>query len=310
MLCLRAYRAIIQPIHILTHSTLRNPAILKVRQLPGKFFGRFAVWPRGPLGFGVFMRLIIEFQAVRYVLTLCPFIFIRLSWNALARPMAQAPILMIFMIWFVEMRILRVPKARRPKLIEHAQAERMLDLLRAQSRATLTKIAAAPGMKRGELHLVVEQSELWRFPPLTYVSVQSEDGPEVVQLTTAEQEILKKPLFQPPLTEKVLQRANQSQGVFLHEASIAMAMRGTSVRGRNPASNPGSGVPARSACAVPAIQRRAGRCGLSWGACITAWVSSGGGSAPMGHAALPHRQGGDQCVRCHARHCALRPSHG
>ena len=58
--------------HILTHTTLRNPAILKVRQLPRKFFGRVAVWPRGPLGVGTFLRLIIEFQAVRYVLTLSP----------------------------------------------------------------------------------------------------------------------------------------------------------------------------------------------------------------------------------------------
>lgn len=216
--------------HILTHTTLRNPAILKVRQLPRKFFGRVAVWPRGPLGFGVMLRLIIEFQAVRYILTLSPFIFIGLSWNALALPMAQAPILMIFMIWFVEMRILRVPKARRPKLVEGAQAERMMDLLRVQSRAALTQIAAARGMRRGELHLVVEQSELWRLPPLTYVSVQSENGPEVLRLSTSEQAILTQTLFQPPLTEKVLQRVNQSQGVFLRD--IAFDARGVSAHAR------------------------------------------------------------------------------
>lgn len=216
--------------HILTHSTLHNPAILKVRQLPRKFFGRVSVWPRGPLGFSVIMRLIIEFQAVRYILSLSPFVFIGLSWNALALPMAQAPILMIFMIWLVEMRVLRVPNARRPKLMEPAQAERMLDLLRVQSRAALTKIAAARGMKRGALHLVVEQSELWRLPPLTYVSLQSEDGPEVVCLSVAEQEIIKNALFQPPLTEKLLQRVNQSQGVFLHD--ITFDARGVSAHAR------------------------------------------------------------------------------
>ena len=216
--------------HILTHTTLPNPAILKVRQLPRKFFGRVAVWPRGPLGFGTLLRLIIEFQAVRYILTLSPFIFIGLSWNALALPMAQAPVLMIFMIWVVEMRVLRVPKTRRAKLIEAAQAERLLDLLRVQSRAALTQIAAAREMKRGELHLVVEQSELWRLPSLTYVSVQSDDGPEVVRLSEAEQEILHQTIFQSPLTEKALQRVNQSQGVFLRD--ITFDARGVSAHAR------------------------------------------------------------------------------
>jgi len=215
---------------ILTHSTLRNPAILKVRQLPRKFFGRVAVWPRRHEGFGGFMRLIIEFQAVRYILTLSPFIFIGLSWNALALPMAQAPILMIFMIWWVEMRLLRVPKSRRPRLMERAQADRGLDLLRVQSRAALTKIAAAREMRQGQLHLVVEQSELWRLPPLTYVTVQSEDGPEVLRLTQAEQEILRQTLFQPPLTEQALQRINQSQSVFLRD--ITFDARGVSAHAR------------------------------------------------------------------------------
>ena len=215
---------------ILTHRTLSNPSILKVRQLPRKFFGRVAVWPRGPLGFWRFMRLIIEFQAIRYILTLSPFIFIGLSWNALALPMAQAPILMIFMIWVVEMRILRVSKARRPRLMEGADAERALDLLRVQARAALTKIAAKREMKRGELHLVVEQSELWRIAPLTYVTVQSEDGPEVVRLDKAEIEILERTLFQPPLTEAVLQRVNQSQGVFLRD--ITFDIRGVSAHAR------------------------------------------------------------------------------
>lgn len=216
--------------HILTHTTLRNPAILKVRQLPRKFFGRVAVWPRGPLGFGTLLRLIIEFQAIRYILTLSPFIFIGLSWNALALPMAQAPVLMIFMIWVVEMHVLRVPKTRRAKLIEAAQAERLLDLLRVQSRAALTQIAAAREMKRGELHLVIEQSELWRLPPLTYVSVQSDDGPEVVRLSEAEQEILHQTIFQSPLTENALHRVNQSQGVFLRD--ITFDARGVSAHAR------------------------------------------------------------------------------
>lgn len=215
---------------IVTHSTLRNPAILKVRQLPRKFFGRVAVWPRGQIGFGRLMRLVIEFQAVRYVLSLSPLILIGLSWEATALPMAQAPILMVAMIWWVEMRFLRVPKSRRARLIEGAQAERGLDLLRVQGCNALSKIAAARGMKQGALHLVVEQSELWRLPPLTYVSVQSQDGPEVLRLSTAERAILTQTLFQEPLTEKLLHRINQSQGVFLRD--ITFDARGVSAHAR------------------------------------------------------------------------------
>lgn len=215
---------------IVTHTTLRNPAILKVRQLPRKFFGRVAVWPRGKIGFGRLMRLVIEFQAVRYVLSLSPLILIGLSWEAMALPMAQAPILMIAMIWWVEMRFLRVPKSRRARLIEGAQAERGLDLLRVQGRNALSKIAAARGMKHGALHVVVEQSDLWRLPPLTYVSVQSQDGPEVLQLSTAERKILTQTLFQDPLDEKLLQRINQSQGVFLRD--ITFDARGVSAHAR------------------------------------------------------------------------------
>lgn len=216
--------------YVLTHNTLRNPAILKVRQLPRKFFGRVAVWPRGPLGVLATLRLLIEFQAVRYILTLAPLIAIGMNWNALALPMAQAPILMIAMIWWVEMRLLRVPKSRRARLIEGAVAERGLDLLRVQSRAALTKIAAGREMKRGELHLVIEQSELWRLAPLTYITVQSEDGPEVLNLTKQEQAIVRETLFQPPLTERQLQRINQSQSVFLRD--ITFDARGISAHAR------------------------------------------------------------------------------
>lgn len=215
---------------ILTHATLRNPTILKVRQLPRKFFGRVAVWPRGPIGLGHTLRLLIEFQAVRYLLTLLPLILIGMNWNALALPMAQAPILMIAMIWWVEMRLLRVPKSRRARLIEGAEADRGLDLLRVQARTALTKIAAARDMKHGALHLVVEQSELWHLPPLTYVTVQSDDGPEVLRLNTQERDILRDTLFQHPLDEKKLQRINQSQGVFLRD--LTFDARGVSAHAR------------------------------------------------------------------------------
>ena len=215
---------------IVTHDTLRNPAILKVRQLPRRFFGRVTVWPREGLGPGGFLRIISEFQAMRYLLTLSPLLIVGLLWNVAALPLAQAPVLMIALIWWVEMRLLRVPPKRRAGLIPAAEADRGLDLLRVQARAALTRIAAGRGLRQGELHLVVEQSDLWHLPPLTYVSVQSEDGPEVLNLSAAERAIIADQLFQPPLTEKLLQRINQSRNVFLHD--ITLDARGISAHAR------------------------------------------------------------------------------
>ena len=42
---------------IVTHDTLRNPAVLSVRQLPRKFFGRVSVFPKGPIGIARWLRI-------------------------------------------------------------------------------------------------------------------------------------------------------------------------------------------------------------------------------------------------------------
>lgn len=215
---------------IVTHDTLRNPAILKVRQLPRKFFGRVTVWPKQRIGFLRFMRLIAEFQALRYALTLSPLIVIGALWNVAALPIAQAPILMIVLIWWVEMRVLRVPAKKRARLITEAEAARGLDLLKVQARDVLTRIAALRGMRAGQLHLVVEQSELWHLTPLTYVSVQSDEGPEVVRLSAEEREIIRERLFKAPLTEVLLQRINQAQNTFLRD--ITFDAKGVSAHAR------------------------------------------------------------------------------
>lgn len=215
---------------ILTHDTITNPAILKVRQLPRKFFGRVTVWPKNRVGLGGWLRIVIEFQWVRYSLSLLPLILIGLNWNTLALPLAQAPILMLVMLWFVEMRVLRVPAKKRSALIDGAEAERGLDLLRVQARAVLTQIAAGRGLRTGALHLVVEQSELGLFAPLTYVSVQSDEGPEVLRLTEAERAMVSQGLFQAPLTEGLLHRINQSQNVFLRD--ITLEAKGISAHAR------------------------------------------------------------------------------
>ncbi len=215
---------------VVTHDTISNPAILVVRQLPRKFFGRVTVWPRDRRAAGGILRLLVEFQAVRYVLSLSPLIVIGALWNVAALPIAQAPILMIAIIWWVEMRLLRVPDKRRAALIDAAEAARGLDLLKVQARDALTRIAARRGMKTGRLHLVVEQSELWHLRPLTYVTVQSEDGPEVLRLDAEERAILHDRLFQPPLTERLLQRINQSQNTFLRD--ITFDAKGVSAHAR------------------------------------------------------------------------------
>lgn len=215
---------------ILTYDTVRNPAILAVRQLPRKFFGRVTVWPKGKVGLRGIARIAVEFQWVRYTVSLLPLVMIGLVWNDLAMPLAQAPILMLVLIWWVEMRVLRVPKSKRGQIIDAADAERGLDLLRVQARAVLTQIAALRDLRSGQLHLVVEQSDLGLFAPLTYVTVQSEDGPAVLALTRQERDIIAQGLFQAPLDEGLLLRINQSQNTFLRD--ITLNARGVSAHAR------------------------------------------------------------------------------
>lgn len=205
---------------ILTHDTLRDPSILDVRQLPRRFFGRVVVVPKGGLSVGLLLRILVEFQLLRYALALLPLIVVGLLWRQTALPLAQAPVLMVILIWWVEMRLLRPGPKRRARIIDTAAAERALDLLVVQGRAALTRIAAGRGMRRGDLRLVVEQSELWGLPPLTYVTVQSEDGPCVLRLSAVERAVLRNTLFTGGLTEQLLARVNQWQNEFLREVTL------------------------------------------------------------------------------------------
>jgi hypothetical protein len=220
---------------ILTHDTVRNPDILEVRQLPRKFFGRVVVLPRGGVGPGLALRMVAEFQLLRYTLALAPFVLVGVLWRDTAMPLAQAPLFMLLLIWLVEDRILRPGPKRRARLIDAAEAERGLDLLRVQGRRALTRIAAGRGLRAGELRLVVEQSELSALPPLTYVTVQAEEGPrgrgpEVLALDPDERAILRAELFHPPLDERLLQRINGAENRFIRE--VRMDARGVSAHAR------------------------------------------------------------------------------
>jgi hypothetical protein len=105
-------------------------------------------------------------------------------------------------------------------LLEPGEAERGLDLLRDRATRILTKIAAGRGLVSGRLHLVVEQSDLARISPLTLVSVQSEDGPEVLRLTHEEEALIRDTLFQPPLTERALHRIALAEDEQLRDVAL------------------------------------------------------------------------------------------
>lgn len=205
---------------IVSPDTVTRPSMLEMRQLPRRFLGRGLLIPRrGGSGSHV-ARMIFEVEILRYLGALLPFALAALIWKDQALAIAQAPLLMVFVVYAVEMRFLRVPPARRAGLIDAAEAERGLDLLAVRARVILTRIAAGRGLTQGHLHLVIEQSELNRLPPLTYVSVQSEAGPEVIALSPEEEVLIRDTLFQPPLDERRLHLINVSQDAFLRDVGL------------------------------------------------------------------------------------------
>jgi hypothetical protein len=204
---------------IVTRDTILNPGALEMRSLPRKFLGRVTLWPAGG-GIGLWLRVVFEVEVWRYVLALSPFVIAALIWQDYALAIAQAPIPMLIVVYLVESRFLRVPRAKRADLVDKASAERGLDLLRARAQSILTKIAAGRGLTDGRLHLVVEQSDIARIPPLTYVSVQSEDGPQILRLTVEERSLIAGTLFQPPLTERDLLRINIAQDQPLRDIEL------------------------------------------------------------------------------------------
>lgn len=213
---------------VVTRETLLNPSILEVRQLPRRFVDRVSVWPRGARP-GTVARLLIEMQLLRYAAWLMPLVVVALIWQQSALPLAQAPIPMLVLIAFIELRVLRATPARRARMDRDAAA-RTLDLLTVQGRGALTRIAAGRGMRTGALRLVVEQSPLRLLPPLTFVSVQAEDPARVVDLDASEREILRETLFLGALSERALHRANTAEDVFLRE--VTLDARGVSAHAR------------------------------------------------------------------------------
>ena len=211
---------------LLTHDTVSNRAALEIRWVPRRFLGRTALWPRGG-GWGLWARLIFEIELLRYLIALMPFVLATLIWRDYALAIAQAPIPMLILIYLVEARLLRPSAARRVWLVGDAEADRGLDLLRARARRILSRLAAGRGLARGRLHLVIEQSEMLRVPPLTLVSVQyhGDDAarPALLRLTREERAMIEAGLFDEGLSERALQHIGLARRIETHDLTFEPA---------------------------------------------------------------------------------------
>jgi hypothetical protein len=215
---------------IITPRTIATPAALEFRQTPRKFIGRSFVWPRGWGRWRLKARIIFEMEMLRYLVALAPFVVMALVWRESALAIAQAPLLMVLVVYIVEMRFLRLTPAARARLLDVAERDRLADILAARGRLILTRIGAGRRLMTGTLHLVVEQSELARVAPLTLVSVQSEEGPEILDLTDAEQALIRDILFAPPLTEAAMQTLTWSRKATV--STVSTEMRAISAHAR------------------------------------------------------------------------------
>ncbi len=215
---------------LVSPATVLNASALETRQIPRRFFGRVTLIPVRGAGLVLTLRMIFEVELLRYLGALLPFVAAALVWRESALAIAQAPLIMFLVVYGVETRFLRLTPSQREALLQPGEAERGLDLLRVRAVAILTRIAAGRGMMAGSLHLVVEQSDLARIAPLTYVSVQSEEGPEVLRLSAEEERLIRETLFQPPLTERALHRINLAQDEQVRD--MALDLRAISAHAR------------------------------------------------------------------------------
>jgi hypothetical protein len=215
---------------IVTDATIANRGVLETRSLPKKFLGRVQLVPRKG-GLRLWARLIVEIQILRYLSALLPFVAIPLMSRDLALPVTQAPLAMLVVIALVELKVLRLSKAGRERAVEADEAARRLDTLAFRARACLRRIAARHGVTEGALRLVIEQSELARIPPLTLVSVQT-DQPEtrLLALDEGDRAVLAEGLFDADLTERDLLAVNHRDDLYIRD--IAQEARAVSAHAR------------------------------------------------------------------------------
>lgn len=211
---------------------------METRTIPKRVLGRITILPHTGLGTATYARLIFEVQVLRYVLPLVPFVIAMFVWPHLALPIAQAPILMMLVVVFCEMRLLAVRREDRDKLIADSDMASTLDALRFNAMRMLTRLAARRGLTSGELLLVIEQSQLARIAPLTLVSIQQrEPAPMVLTLDADERRMIREGLFDDQLTEEKLHlvglRENENlRTISLNTATISAHARMTALLDR------------------------------------------------------------------------------
>lgn len=217
---------------VVTPETVHNPRALRTGTVPRKILKRVFVLPRrGERSAGLIVRLIAEVEALRYLIALTPFVAVGLIWTDLALPLAQAPLLMVIVIGFFELRVLRPTAAKREKLMSEDEAVRIVDTLNFRARAILSRIAARPDAPGGEIMLVVEQSDLAQVPTLTLVSLQTAEGrPRILSLGPEDRAMIRAELFDEEFTERRLQTANLRENVFLR--SVVYDTRGVTAHAR------------------------------------------------------------------------------
>lgn len=206
---------------VVSPTTIWNAAGLETRSAPKILIGRMTVLPRIGGSARLWIRILIESQIFRFSAALSPFVAAIFIWPDLALPIAQAPVAMLIVVGIVEMRVLRVKDDKRAAIVPADEAARALDALRFRGEKALTKIAARRGLRTGELMLVVEQSELARVAPLTFVSVQvGGAAPAVLPLDAEERGILHETLFAEGFTERALHLANLRENRFLRTVTL------------------------------------------------------------------------------------------
>lgn len=207
-------------VFILSPGTVWNPKALETGSVPRKVLHRIALLPRGG-GAGLVARVILENEPLRYFIALSPFVAAMFIWRDLALPISQAPVAMIIVIGFFEMKVLRLSPAKRARLVSEDEAARTLDTLNHRARRVLTQLAAHRGQTRGEMMLVVEQSELAHVTPLTLVSVQTQERkPRILDPDETERALIAAELFDATFTERALHAANLRDDVFLRSATF------------------------------------------------------------------------------------------
>jgi len=220
---------------IVSPSTIWNAGALETRTIPKRVLGRVTLLPRTGVSGRTLLRLVFEVQLLRYALPLIPFLIAMFTWPHLALPIAQAPVLMLMASALVEMRLLSVRRKDRDALIGDGEMAGTLDALNFNATRLLTRLAARRGLTRGELILVIEQSELARVPPLTLVSVQQrEPEPQVLTLDPEERRMIREGLFDDQVTETTLHlvalRENENlRMIALDVASISAHARMTAL---------------------------------------------------------------------------------